>query len=158
MKKKLLYTVLIILLLANVFLLYMIVTKPQNKDLPQKENFLTKELSFSEDQDNRFLELDKIHRTEMLQIDKELRSLRKQLFSSFGKENFSSDSIANRMGALETAKNKELFDFFKQVREICTEQQTAKFDEIIEKALQKRRSKFPKRGDRGGPPPERKDF
>ncbi|MBL4605882.1 MAG: hypothetical protein JKY02_09555 [Flavobacteriaceae bacterium] len=155
MRKKLLYTFLIILIMANVSLLFMIINKPDKKDRPQKENFLTQELNFTEEQKERFLFLDELHRHQMKQFDGELKDLRKDLFNSFDKENFSPDSIALKMGELETAKHKELFTFFKQVRKICTPDQVSKFDEIIEKALRKRGPQQPK-GKRRGPP--RKDF
>lgn len=152
MRKKILYTSLIILLIANIVLLYMIVTKAPNNHLP-KENFLTQELHFSENQKDRFLKLDQIHRRSMRQFDDELSDLRKQLFNSFGKDNFSSDSITNRMGELETSKQKELYAFFSEVRKLCDENQVEKFDKIIEKVLRQRGPKPPER-DRKGPPRE----
>jgi len=152
MRKKLLYTFLIILLIANAVLLYMIVTKTQ-KNHPPKENFLTQELHFSETQKDQFLTLDQIHRRSMRQLDDELNNLRKQLFNSFGKDSFSSDSITYRMGELETSKQKELYAFFSEVRKLCDENQVEKFDKIIEKVLNQRGPKPPER-DRKSPPLE----
>tara|TARA_R110002073_G_scaffold8207_5_gene45811 strand:- start:25284 stop:25748 length:465 start_codon:yes stop_codon:yes gene_type:complete len=152
MRKKLLYTSLIILLIANTVLLYMIVTKAPNNHSP-KQNFLIEELHFSENQKDRFLILDREHRHSMRQLDDELRGLRKQLLNSFGKDEFSSDSIANRMGELETSKQKELYSFFSEVRKLCDDNQVEKFDKIIEKVLRQRGPKPPER-DKKGPPRE----
>lgn len=155
MRKKLLYAFLIILVIANASLLFMIINKPSKKGGSQKENFLTQELNFTEEQKERFLFLDREHRHQMMQMDGELKELRKELFNSFDKENFSPDSLAVRMGEIETEKHQEIFAFFKQVRKICTPDQVSKFDEIIGKALQRRGPRKPK-GERRGPP--REDF
>ncbi|MFY0629453.1 MAG: hypothetical protein JXR05_03670 [Flavobacteriaceae bacterium] len=155
MRKKLLYAFLIILILANASLLLMIIKKPGKNDGPQKGGFLVQELNFNEEQKERFLFLDREHRHQMMQMDGELKGLRKKLFNSFDKENFSSDSLTTRMGEIETEKVQEIFAFFKQVRKICTPDQVSKFDEIIGKALQNRAPQKPK-GERRGPP--REDF
>lgn len=141
--------------MANASLLFMIINRPGMKDGPQKENFLLQELNFNEKQKERFLFLDQGHRQQMMKMDDEIKQLRKELFDSFDKDNFSPDSIALKMGGLETEKHKELFAFFKEVRKICTPDQVGKFDEIIKKALHKRGPQQPPR-DRKGPP--RKDF
>jgi len=141
--------------LANASLLFMIINKPGKNEGPKKQFFLLQELNFNEEQKERFLFLDQVHHNQMMQIDEELKQVRKTLFDSFDKDNFSPDSLAHKMGELETEKHKELFTFFKEVRKICTPSQASKFDEIIQKALRKRDPKQPG-GERRGPP--RKDF
>lgn len=159
MKKKLLYTFLILITLSNFVLLFMIFNKGPKNEHPPRKNFITKELKFSEDQEERFAFLDQIHRREMRQLDNDLDMLRKELFNSFHISNFSPDSISNKIGHLESLKQQELFAFFSQVRKLCSEEQALKFDKIIQKALRKRGPKPPRRGsDRRGPPPQRENF
>lgn len=159
MRKKLLYAFLIMMLIINALLLYMILDKKMGKPSQKGPGFLTEELNFSEEQKDRFFVLDRMHRHEMMRLDDESRYLRKKLFNSFGEEGFSPDSIALKMGELEEARQKELFAFFKEIRSICNQKQAEKFDEIIEKVLQRRGPKKPGPG-RDGPPrhPPGRDF
>ena len=159
MRKKIVFTFLILLVAVNIALLFIVFNIGPKNGGPQKENVMTKELNFSEEQQERFYFLDQIHRNEMRQLDNELDGLRKELFNSFSKTNFSPDSTATRIGQLESLKQKELFAFFSEVRKLCDENQVAKFDSIIQKALRKRGPKPPrKEGRRKSPPPHRKDF
>lgn len=146
------------MLIINGVLLYMIIDKKLNRGPSKGQTFLTEELNFSESQRADFLSLDREHRRKMMQVDKELRDLRELLFSSFDKNNVSIDSITMKMGDLEEEKQGELFSFFSDVRKLCNENQTKKFDEIIKDVLQKRVPRGPK-GEKHGPPhPPRDDF
>ncbi|MEQ6124219.1 hypothetical protein AAON49_08475 [Pseudotenacibaculum sp. MALMAid0570] len=161
MRNKLLYIFLVVMLVINALLLYMILDKKSMKNKPKAQSFLTEELGFSEDQKERFFFLDREHRGQMLQLDEEQRTLRKKMFNSFGNNEFSPDSLINRMGEIEKDKQKELFAFFKEVRKLCNEDQIKKFDEIIQNVLLRRGPKPPGKGRKGPPrrhgPPE-KDF
>ena len=53
---------------------------------------------------------------------------------------------------------KELFSFFGEVRRICDEGQTKKFDKIIQEILRKRGPKPPKGTHEGPPPHANHDF
>lgn len=152
MKKKILYTFLLVLVIINGVLLYLIIDKKMSGGPSKGQTFLTEQLKFSEDQKDKFFLLDREHRTKMKQMDEELGKLRKLLFNSFDNQKNFIDSITLRMGDVETDKQIELFSFFKDVREICTKDQVKKFDEIIQEVLRKRGPKHPE-GEHDGPPP-----
>lgn len=151
MKKKLLYAFLILMLTINVVLLYLIVDKRIGKEPSKGQTFLTEQLEFSEAQKNRFFELDKIHRQKMMKMDDELKNLRELLFNSFDQQNISIETLTMKMGDIETEKHQELFSFFSEVRRMCNEEQTQKFDQIIQEVL-KRRAPKPPQGKHKKPP------
>lgn len=154
MKKKILYTFLILMLIVNAVLLYLIIDKQSRKVPPRGQTFLTEELNFSEDQKDQFLALDRVHRDKMMEMDEELDQLRKLMFNSFDSNNLSIDTLTMKMGDIEADKQNELFSFFTKVRKLCDEDQQKKFDEIIQEVLHRRGPKPPK-GDHKGPPPPR---
>lgn len=151
MRKKILYIFFVVLLLVNGALLYMLVQKPQIKG-KSKDHFLTEQLQFNEDQEERFRFLDNEHRKQMRHIDAQMRDAKEKLFNSFSDTAFSPVAITERIGDLETKKEQELYAFFKLVRKLCDEEQAKKFDLIIKEALHKRGPKG-KRDHKRPPPP-----
>ena len=131
------------MLIINAMLLYMIIEKKGKKGPVKGQTFLMQELNFSEDQKQQFLVLDNAHRKRMIQIDDESKELRETLFNSYNKETASKDSLMSRFGNLEAARQDELFSFFTKVRKLCDEEQSKKFDEIIQKELHRRGPKPP---------------
>ncbi len=154
MKKKGLYILLILLLAVNTVLLALIIKDVNNdeKKGPPKPHFLSKELQFTEKQEREFKRLDSEHRNRMMAIDDELGKLRNQLFNSLSDSSVSKESLSVKIGELTSKRDVELFGFFKQVREICDSDQKIKFDQIIEKAIQ--RGPGPPRKPKRRPPPE----
>ncbi|MDT7833159.1 hypothetical protein RQM59_12250 [Flavobacteriaceae bacterium S356] len=150
MRKKILYIFFIVLLLINGVLLYMLIQKPQKKG-NSKDHFLTQKLEFNEDQEVRFRFLDNEHRKQMRHIDAQMRAAKEELFNSFSDTAFSPVIITERIGSLETKKEQELYAFFKQVRQLCNDDQAKKFDLIIKEALHKRGPKGKR--DHKRPPP-----
>ncbi|MFY0604828.1 MAG: hypothetical protein JXQ93_12890 [Flavobacteriaceae bacterium] len=137
MRKKILYTFFIFLLIANTFLLYMLIEKPHKKG-GEKDNFLTSELQFDKIQEEKFQFFDQEHRMRMQEIEKEIRLLKEVLFNSFSDTTFTSSTTTEKIGTLEAKKEQEVYAFFKQVRKLCDKEQAKKFDQIIKKALHKR--------------------
>ncbi|MCG1035478.1 Spy/CpxP family protein refolding chaperone [Polaribacter sargassicola] len=136
MKSKLLPILLIFLVLLNGFLIFMIIKKPHESKRAFKERtFLPEQLNFSETQTEQFKKLDKEHRSLMMSLDKTIMSQKDVLFNSFQQENFNIDSLTNKIGLLEAKKESEVFNFFKKVRTICTEEQAIKIDKLIKQAI-----------------------
>ena len=154
MKSKFLPILLFLLILLNVFLIFMLINKPhENKKNNSERNFLTEKLSFSDIQKEQFSGLDSIHRNLMMGIESNIRNQKEVLFNSFQKENFNVDSLATEIGFLEGKKESEIFRFFKEVRTLCTKKQAKKFDKIIEKALKNGRNHPPEKEGMPPPPP-----
>ena len=147
MKSKLLPILLFLLMLLNGVLIFMLINKPheKRKDRPER-NFLTEQLQFSDTQKEQFVELDKLHRVNMMGIDKAIKEQKDVLFNSFSKENFNLDSLTNKIGFLEGKKEAEVFSFFHKVRTLCNLNQAKKFDKIIKKALKGGERRPPREG------------
>ena len=144
MKSKLLPVLLVILMLLNGILIFMLIKKPQeNKRHPQKRNFLIRELQFTDNQKDKFLSFDTLHRENMMRFDQQIRRQKDVMFNSFSESLTNIDSLSLLIGELTRKKEVEVFRFFKSVREICTKDEQAKFDKIINKAL---------KGGKNGPP------
>lgn len=155
MKTKLLPILLLLLIVLNGFLIFMLIHKPhQNIKSRQERNFLIEELQFSENQKDKFIDLDDLHRENMMSFENEIRKTKDILFNSFSDETIKIDSLSTVIGTLQTKKELEVFRFFKSVRKICTAEQQEKFDKIINKAI-KGGNQRPEQGppSNGGMPP-----
>lgn len=136
MKAKLLPVLVIILILLNGVLIFMLIKKPyQNRDKNKERNFLIEELQFTQNQKNKFISLDDIHRASMMNFNEELRNQKDVLFNSFSNDAVNIDSIAQIIGKLSGQNDAAVFRFFKSVRKICTNEQKEKFDKIIKRAI-----------------------
>ena len=156
MKSKLLPVLLVILMLLNGILIFMLIKKPQeNKRHPQKRNFLIRELQFTDNQKDKFLSFDTLHRENMMRFDQLIRRQKDVMFNSFSESLTNIDSLSLLIGELTRKKEVEVFRFFKSVRKICTKDQQAKFNKIISKAL-KGGKKGPPKGRRIPPPKDGK--
>jgi hypothetical protein len=156
MKSKLLPVLLVILMLLNGVLIFMLIKKPhENKRHPQERNFLIMELKFTNNQKDKFLSFDTLHRENMMRFDQQIRRQKDVIFNSFSESLTNIDSLSILIGELTKKKEVEVFRFFKSVRKICTKDQQAKFDKIISKAL-KGGKKGPPKGRRIPPPKDGK--
>ena len=156
MKSKLLPVLLVILMLLNGILIFMLIKKPhENKRHPQERNFLIMELKFTNNQKDKFLSFDTLHRENMMRFDQQIRRQKDVMFNSFSESLTNIDSLSLLIGELTRKKEVEVFRFFKSVRKICTKDQQAKFDKIISKAL-KGGKKGPPKGRRIPPPKDGK--
>ncbi len=162
MKPKLLPLSLAALILLNVVLIFMLIKKPhQNKAHHPERDFLTEQLQFSEDQKEKFIQLDEIHKEKMRSLSHRISEQKDILFNSFNNENINIDSLAKISGSLEAQKELEVFHFFKKVRKICSKEQKVKFDKIINSALKGGGSRPPRNNgnhpprEGGMPPPPR---
>lgn len=166
MKKNLpLYILLIFLIIVNCFFLYNYLgigekdVKPQPK---RPADFLVEQLGFNETQQEQFVELVEVHHHRMRSMSKDVRALKDELFKGLSDESLidvNIDSITSLIGEKEVAINLEIFNHFKQVQELCNDEQKEKFSKIIEDALRRgAREQGPPRGEgRDGNRPPRPD-
>jgi protein CpxP len=148
MKSKLLLALLVLLILLNGVLIFMLIKKPhQNKRAQQGKNFLTHQLEFTDNQKNKFLSFDKVHRENMRHFDAQLKKHKDVLFNSFSAGTLHIDSLSTLIGTLEGEKEVEVFRFFKSVRNICNKEQKGEFDSIINRAIKGGKKRPPRGGD-----------
>ncbi|MFD2727279.1 Spy/CpxP family protein refolding chaperone [Hyunsoonleella rubra] len=169
MKKNLpLYILLLFLIVVNGFFLYNYLGSGENENEQEERRppgaFLMKELDFDEGQKEAFRALTREHRQKMRGISDDIRELKDLFFSGLSDEavSINRDSVASLIGDLEARKDMETYLHFKQVQELCDDNQKAKFSKIIKDALHKgaMRQGPPRNGRPNGdrpPLPEHRD-
>jgi protein CpxP len=160
-KNKILVWAVVLLIIVNVAVLTTIWLL-HNKQRPGRgtpADYLVKELSLNNDQQNKLHELAKEHHSQSQEIRGRIKDARHQLFKLLQQPDVT-DSI-KKAAAGNVAKNLEeldllTFNHFQKVRIICTPAQQKKFDEIIEDVLEMIASGPPPGPGRNGnhmPPP-----
>ncbi|MGX1929738.1 hypothetical protein [Flagellimonas sp. 2504JD4-2] len=162
MKKNiLLATLLIFLMVMNSVLLFLILDKeePDQRKGPPS-GFISSQLGFDPGQQSEFIEIDRIHHLKMREIGHRTRNLKEYLFSKINDADFTDkklDSISDLIGSLNAAKEKEVFNYFKQIESICNKDQKVQLETIIQRALRHRPGPPGPHGPPGpghmGPPP-----
>ena len=99
--------------------------------------FIVRELNFDDKQKEAFDKLKEAHHAKAMEIQDSLHTLKGQLFDGIpsgdmAKANAAADKIAAMQKQLEIVT----FEHFKQVRELCNEEQKTKFDKIIGNVLE----------------------
>ena len=165
MKKNLiLYILLVVLIVVNVFFLFHFLGK--NEVRMQKgnggnpENFIAKELKFDDSQMKQFRDLSDAHREAMQTIAEETKVLKDDLFNKISEASVNDqdiDSITSLIGETEKAKDFTVFNHFRDIYDMCNESQKAKFNRIIKDAIHKGgpggRPEGSPEGREGPPPP-----
>ncbi|WP_298551080.1 hypothetical protein [uncultured Algibacter sp.] len=153
-KNLLLYILLVFLIVVNGFFLYNYLGRgEQEQELQERKPpiaFLGKELGFDDAQKEEFRALTRTHRRKMRGISDDIRGWKDDLFKGLSDDSLTdidTEALAYLIGQSEAAKDLEVLRHFKQVRELCNDQQKEKFSKIIKDAL--------RHGSREqGPPPE----
>ena len=141
MKKNiLLYSILIVLLLANGFFISQNIGGPDRGDRRGKgpESFISKQLDLDASQQQQYQKLTSTHREAMKSIDTDIRVLKDEFFSNISNESITTleiDSIASLISDKEKLKDIEVFNHFKALRAICNDEQKAKFNAIMKDGL-----------------------
>lgn len=148
MGRNILLTVfLLFLMIMNGVLLYLVLKKPNERRRPPRE-LIANQLNFNEIQTQEFQKIEREHHRKMRSIDGGIRASRDYLFSNISNSGFSEqkrDSVIQVIANFQMEKEKELFTNFKQIENLCNEEQKMKLEMIVSKAL--RRGPGPK-----GPP------
>ena len=115
------------------------------------KDYLVNELSMDKQQVEQFDEMRRGHFDRIRNYRDETRMLKDKLFDGLMTgRNAATDSIAKRIGELQSEIDIETFDHFSKLRAILREDQQKKFDDIIQEVLRTM-------GPRRGPPPGRRD-
>lgn len=146
-KNTLLYLIIILLVGFNGYFIANQFKGPPGKNKRGPERFITTELNFDEDQMAQFDALFQPHDQGMRALGREKKELKGALFNMmFEAETPQSsiDSILNKIGDNEQARDLMVFRHFREVKKICNEAQRKKFERIVLGALH-----------RNGPPPRK---
>ncbi len=140
-KNKLLILLVGILLLANIIMLSFWLFKPKSQNHNNSGNknskgmvsgFLKKDLNFTDDQLKRFDTLRSAHFERIKPFYKELNNSKEVLFSlTYSSDSSAIDSLANEIGKRQAEIDKNFLNHFRQIRELCTEEQKPAFDSLF---------------------------
>lgn len=144
-KTKSLITIIIFLLITNIAMLifFVVLSKPAERRQRSHENngmynSLQTEVGFSQDQLNRYKNLREEQMKKVHPLFNEVRSAKKDFYGLINSTqvsdsllNADADSIAQKQKNLDL----QMFRYFKNVRGICTDSQTQKFDSLMKKVV-----------------------
>ncbi len=146
--RALLITVIIILIALNLGLVtFMWFTQhpPGNHEGPSTTKFLLKQLNFSKEQEEKYIQLQRNLGDSLEPVREEERRIHDRFFEMMHAENPDSVLVAatiDTMGHIRSQIEYLTFAHFRQVRAMCNTEQQKKFDAIISEAMR-----------RMGPPP-----
>lgn len=144
-KNRILIIVAIVLLACNLVLLgFMFFGKKDNKKNAERgkplSDFFEKELNFTPEQTQKFRQLRDAHFENLRPYLKEVRKAKDSLFGFMSQPNVSDSIVLNaaeNLAQKEKAQELQSYRHFKQVRDLCTEEQKPKFDTLINKLINK---------------------
>ena len=159
-RNKVLMLIISVLLISNLALVaFMVFGRKHGGKTPKSRgeafsNYFIKELNFSEEQAAKFQEMITGHFEKLKPIMGEVRNAKDSMFSLMRQSAIPADSILEKAAANIAQKQKlqELQNFyhFRQVRELCTEEQKPKFDSLILKMINRSFGHFPDHGKKEG--------
>lgn len=156
--KKFTVTAISVLVILNLILIGLITTHQMKRgdhrhgDNDRRSAFLSKRLGFTADQTQQYEELRKEHRAEKKELQKQVDEMRKQVFQLSRSDQESSvvaDSLTNEIGVLVAEMELDTYQYFTDIRAICTPEQLQKLDSLVQNMI---RSRSSKKDDRRGSP------
>ena len=99
-------------------------------------DFISEELHFSPDQKKQFEEMKHQHHDSMMKLQETNKDLHDAFFEHLATPQDSSVSVlSDSIASLQKQMDMVTFNHFKEVRALCTPEQQARFDQIIDEAL-----------------------
>lgn len=156
-KSKILVTIILMLLIANVILVSFFVLRkePPRRDRYEERKtmiagFLKNEIGFSTAQLQQYDALSSNHRDNIKKMADSLKSSKDKQFRQLASGNFT-DSVMNVVAEQSAISQKQMelqmFNHLKSIRLLCTAEQLPKFDSLFAKVLSKRAGEGRKKGE-----------
>jgi len=144
-KTKSLITIIIFLLMTNIAMLVFFILlgkpaerKPRNHETNGMYTSLQNEVGFSKEQLDKYQVLRKEQMEKVKPLFNDVRNAKKDFYGLIYSSNMpdslikaDADSIAQKQRTLDM----QMFSYFKNIRNICTPEQTQKFDSVIKKVV-----------------------
>lgn len=138
-KNTILYLLLLVLIIMNVFFLINYLGRPNHKGPRESSAFIVSELNFNDSQLQQFKKSEAKHMEVMRRFGDQLKSDKDQLFNAMQQPNIDTkviDGLFESIAKKETTKEKEMFYRLRRIYQICNEEQKKRFTEIIKNARQ----------------------
>ncbi len=161
-KNYLIVTVIILIILNFGILTMLWINKPEHPKMPNRPqdkpneqehigSLLKEELSFTDEQIEKYLDLRKINREQMSELENEIRDLKRQMFNKVILENSElpiSDSLLSMILDKQGQIEKLTYQHFLDLNQLCDSEQQKKLQLLIHRLLPPLG-----RGQESGPPP-----
>lgn len=119
----------------------------RNRDKPNGQvHFMERELGFDKSQREAFQKLKKDHFKKSASKRREMGVLRELMFENLDNSTFNKDSIVNIIGSTQVQLEIDMYEHFRAVRNICTEEQKVKFDKMVKRITKKMTQREPRSG------------
>ena len=139
-KQTILYILLIFLVISNGFFLMHYLGKRGHKN-HDRESFIIKKLEFDDKQIEDFKAIRELHFDKVKSISNDIGRLKTVMYSKLSDKNVPQpflDSISDLIAIQEKKRDLEMFKHFRNVREICNDEQKEKLTTIITDAIKRR--------------------
>ncbi|QCE42196.1 Spy/CpxP family protein refolding chaperone [Psychroserpens sp. NJDZ02] len=136
-KNTVLYLLLIVLIIMNVFFLFNYIGRPGLNGRKESGNFIATELKFNDKQLEQFKSLETKHYAVMRAVGDEIRSLKDQLFNNISAASVNQQDINNLTTAIAgkvILRENELFKRLRDIYQLCDDNQKEQFKSIIKKS------------------------
>lgn len=138
-KQTILYILLIVLFISNAFFVFHHLTSQGDKD--HKPRFsMVEELNFNQEQQEAYNKMRSEHFDKMKSYSKRIGELKEEMYSNTGEDEVSKvflDSVIDLIAIEEKNKDLEMYKHFRDVREICNDEQKAQLSKIINDAIKR---------------------
>ncbi|MCB0400214.1 MAG: hypothetical protein KDD26_11455 [Winogradskyella sp.] len=139
-KQTILYILLIVLFLSNVFFVFHYVGRFGHKD--HKPRFsMVEELNFNQEQQEAYNAMKSTHFEKMKSYSRRISELKQEMYSNVGEQEISEaflDSVVDLIAIEEKNKDLEMYKHFREVRDICNDKQKEQLSKIIKDAIKRR--------------------
>ena len=137
--------IILILLLSNLALIFFFVfnNKPNERKYRNNEKgglytSLQKDVGFSQPQLDEYLELRKEQFKTLKPYFEEVRKSKEEFYALLPTENTPDSLVQSKANLISEKQNMvdmKMFNYFKQVRSLCTDGQSEKFDSVLKKSV-----------------------
>jgi len=145
-KNRALVSIIIFLVISNIaILIYFLYFSDgrkgsYGKDRNAVSGFLQKDMGFNKEQINKYQELKTTHLQTIKPVFNDIRTAKENFYNLLYVNNISDsavDKAAAVIGEKQIALDKQMFNHFKSVRNLCTPQELPKFDSSFKKVVEK---------------------
>ena len=136
-KNNILYILIAVLFIVNVFLIVKHIGKPQHDGPKESGKFIATELKFDDAQIKTFNAFEQKHHQRMRANQEEIKALKDELFIKITAKEIDQENINRIIGLIsdkEVVKEKEMFSRLRHIYELCNNEQKKHFNEILIKA------------------------
>jgi len=133
-ERFLLIAVVFLLILNGGVIAFLLLDRNAPPRPPQLFEVITERLHFDENQEKKFFDLRDEHRSAMDRLDADFEAALKNYLQLLADDTISAqvqDSLENVIASIEKVKASTTLNHFQQVKELCSPEQKAEFDNLI---------------------------